>query len=43
MKSWFWHGRFEGTNGGYIPPDGLVPHFLYWLGWLCRKREGDLR
>lgn len=31
-RSWFWYGRFEGFNGGYVPPDGVAPRFLYWCG-----------
>jgi hypothetical protein len=41
QRSWFWHGRFEGKAGGYIPPPGMLAHFLYWLGNFSARIEGQ--
>jgi hypothetical protein len=30
--SWFWYGRFEGQNGGCVPPDGFLASLLYYIG-----------
>lgn len=40
--SWFWYGRFEGANGGYIPPIGFgaFARCLYWLGNIVGRHFG---
>jgi hypothetical protein len=38
--SWFWYGRFEGANGGYVPPAGRLPKLLYWLGNIVGRHFG---
>jgi hypothetical protein len=40
-KSWFWHGRFEGAGGGYIPPDKPLARVLYWFGNVIGRRFGS--
>lgn len=38
--SWFWHGRYEGAHGGYVPPPGLWPGVLYLIGHEVGRRFG---
>lgn len=40
MKSWFWHGRYEGFHGLYGLPDGLMARLLYKFGYAIGVRFG---
>jgi hypothetical protein len=44
QTSWFRYGWIEASLGGYVPPDGLLPRLLYWLGHRansCGRLEAD--